>query len=117
MAEKQAGIGLRQVEHELLELRLHVVVHRRADDDRAVRDQRRLPELDQVVHVEDALVDHLLQIARGVAVLEFADARTEGRAGIERALDDFENQVFVTAAEAGFTEEFLDRRADRLPAG
>ena len=65
---------------------LDVVAERGAHDDRAVRDQRRLPDFDEVVHVEDALVDHLAEVAGGVAVLEVADARAEGRAGVERAL-------------------------------
>ena len=53
-----------------------------------------------------------MQVAAAITFFPLANARTEGRAGIELLVEDCENQVLVTAAKAGFGEILLDRHAD-----
>lgn len=92
----------------------HVVADRGAHDERTVRDQARTPDFDEIVGVDGALGDFLVEGAGCVAVLEVAYTRGIVDRDIDLAVTHGQNVVFVAAIELGRGEEGFVRGAGGL---
>ena len=79
----------------------HVSRQSSAHNQRAVRDQGRVPDFDQIVHVNQTTVNRLAQRARGVAVSEVADHVSVGHASVIGAVGNANDGLLVPARESG----------------